>query len=182
MKWGDPVVDFPLTTITLHGNHPGFVNCLTKWAFALFPWSFLQSISLYQNISLWWPMHQKHVSPTVSQCQGGITCGAIDEPRKSSKAIDERVIINFCDKNVVIARFCDKNVVIARFSWQIYLNFYHRMGILPLKKCVNCDKCDKTAYVWGLRYRWDPSLSRNPVPRFPHFMPPWLWASISWSR
>ena len=47
--------------------------------------------------------------------QGGITCGAIDEPRKSSKAIDERVIINFCDKNVVIARFCDKNVVIARF-------------------------------------------------------------------
>ena len=33
---------------------------------------------------------------------------------------------------------------------------------------------DKTAYVWGLRYRWDPSLSRNPVPRFPHFMPPWL--------
>ena len=32
---------------------------------------------------------------------------------------------------------------------------------------------NKTAYVWGLRYRWDPSLSRNPVPRFPHFMPPW---------
>ena len=42
--------------------------------------------------------------------QGGITCGAIDEPRKSSKAIDERIIINFRDKNVVIARFCDKNV------------------------------------------------------------------------
>ena len=47
-------------------------------------------------------------TPTVSQ--GGITCGAIDEPRKSSKAIDERVIINFRDKNVVIARFRDKNV------------------------------------------------------------------------
>ena len=30
--------------------------------------------------------------------QGGITCGAIDEPRKSTKAIDERVIINFRDK------------------------------------------------------------------------------------
>ena len=43
-------------------------------------------------------------------CQGGITCGAIDEPRISSKAIDERVIINFRDKNVVIARFRDKNV------------------------------------------------------------------------
>ena len=47
--------------------------------------------------------------------QGGITCGAIDEPRKSSKAINERVIINFRDKNVVIARFRDKNVIIARF-------------------------------------------------------------------
>ena len=36
---------------------------------------------------------------------------------------------------------------------------------------------DKTAYVWGLRYRWDPSLSMNPVCRFAHFMPPWpiLW-------
>ena len=43
--------------------------------------------------------------------QGGITCGAIDEPRKSSKAIDKRVIIDFRDKNVVIARFCDKNEV-----------------------------------------------------------------------
>ena len=39
---------------------------------------------------------------------GGITCGAIDEPSKSSKAIDERVIINFRDKNVVIARFATK--------------------------------------------------------------------------
>ena len=46
----------------------------------------------------------------VGRKQGGITCGAIDEPRKSSKAIDERVIINFRDKNVVIARFRDKNV------------------------------------------------------------------------
>ena len=52
---------------------------------------------------------------TLTIKQGGITCGAIDEPRKSSKAIDECVIINFRDKNVIIARFCDKNVVIARF-------------------------------------------------------------------
>ena len=44
----------------------------------------------------------------VYQEQGGITCGAIDEPRKTSKAIDERVIINFRDKKVVIARFRDK--------------------------------------------------------------------------
>ena len=49
--------------------------------------------------------------------QGGITCGAIDDPRKSSKAIDERVIINFCDKNVVIARFRNKNV----FFYPIYI-------------------------------------------------------------
>ena len=54
------------------------------------------------------------------------------------------------------------------------MNFYQRMGILPLKKRVNCDKCsfNKTAYVWGLPYRWDPSLSMNPVRRFTHFMPP----------
>ena len=50
------------------------------------------------------------ISLTITPRQGGITCGAIDEPRKSSKAIDERVIINFRDKNGVIARFRDKNV------------------------------------------------------------------------
>ena len=47
--------------------------------------------------------------------QGGITCGTIDEPRKSSKAIDERVIINFRDKNVVIVRF---RVSIAIFFYR----------------------------------------------------------------
>ena len=47
--------------------------------------------------------------PKIWQYQGGITCGAIDEPWKSSKAIDGRVIINFRDKNVVIAHFRDKN-------------------------------------------------------------------------
>ena len=51
------------------------------------------------NFNVHFPVHQ-----------GGITCGPIDEPTKSSKAIDERVIINFRDKNVVIARFRDKNV------------------------------------------------------------------------
>ena len=45
----------------------------------------------------------------LNKKQGGITCGTIDEPRKSSKAIDERVIIDFRDKNVIIARFSDKN-------------------------------------------------------------------------
>ena len=45
---------------------------------------------------------------TGKQC--GITCGAIDEPSRSSKAIDKSVIINFRDKNVVIARFASKMV------------------------------------------------------------------------
>ena len=31
---------------------------------------------------------------------------------------------------------------------------------------------NKTAYVLGLRYRWDPSLSMNPVRSTAHFMPP----------
>ena len=47
---------------------------------------------------------------------------------------------------------------------------------------------DKTAYVWCLRYRWDPSLSRIPDPRIPHFMPPctgqkkftWIYSWRSW--
>ena len=41
--------------------------------------------------------------------QGGITCWAIDEPRKSSIAIDKRVIIDFHNKNALIAGFRDKN-------------------------------------------------------------------------
>ena len=56
------------------------------------------------------------------------------------------------------------------------MNFYQRMGILPLKKRVNRDKCSfttKQRMFGGLRYRWDPSLSLNPVRRFAHFMPPW---------
>ena len=59
--------------------------------------------------------------------QGGITCGAIDEPTKSSKAIDERVIINFRDKNVVIARFRDKNGgFIDSHSDQLIAIFFYR--------------------------------------------------------
>ena len=58
-------------------------------------------------------LHAKYIAslgPKHWPSQGGITCGVIDEPRKSSKPIDERVIINFRDKNVVIAHFRDKNV------------------------------------------------------------------------
>ena len=56
--------------------------------------------------------------------QGGITCGAIDEPRKSSKAIDKRVIIDFRDKNVVIARFRDQNEVFIKFIYFIYFYIF----------------------------------------------------------
>ena len=62
-------------------------------------------------------------------------------------------------------------------QWQIYLNYYQRMEISSPKKRVNRNKCvfrDKPAYVWGHRYRWDPLLSRNLIPRFPHFKPPCL--------
>ena len=55
--------------------------------------------------------------------QGGITCGAIYEPRKSSKAIDERVIINFCDKNVEIVCFRNKNDGFILFIY-ICIHFY----------------------------------------------------------
>ena len=70
-------------------------------------------------------------------------------------------------------------------QWQIYLNYYQRMEISSPKKRVNRDKCvfrDKTAYVWGLRYRWDPLLSRNLIPRFPHFKPPWFRLNLDWSQ
>ena len=60
-------------------------------------------------------MFQRNKNIVFGHNQGGITCGAINESRKSSKAIDECVIINLRDKNVVIARFRTKNVVIARF-------------------------------------------------------------------
>ena len=53
------------------------------------------------------PLKNRFFSPK----QGGITCEAIDEPGKSSKAIDKRVIINFRNKNVIFARFRDKNEV-----------------------------------------------------------------------
>ena len=80
--------------------------------------------------------------------QDGITCEAIDEPRKSSKAIDKRVIINFRDKNVVFARFRDKNVVIAHFCDKNVVIARFRD-----KNVVNARFRDKTAYVWGLCYR-----------------------------
>ena len=64
------------------------------------------------------------------------------------------------------------------------MNFYQRMGILPLKKARKSWQMqfhDKTVYVWGLRYRWDPLLSMKPVRRLAHFMLPWAFViSLGW--
>ena len=43
--------------------------------------------------------------------QGGITCGAIEKASKFLKASDERVLINFRNKNALIATFRHKNGV-----------------------------------------------------------------------
>ena len=56
---------------------------------------------------------------------------------------------------------------------QICLHCQKRMGMLPLKKRVNCDKCSFATKqrMFGvfaideiLRYRWDPSLSMRSLP------------------
>ena len=53
--------------------------------------------------------------------QVGITCGAIEEASRSSKAINERVIIHFRDKNALIAPFCEKMLFLfLRQSIMIY--------------------------------------------------------------
>ena len=95
--------------LTFSTKHFGYNQLFDNETITLYIWihictftfiSYLFSTILTRNswrILRWW--------------QGGITCGAIDEPRKSSKAIDKRVIIDFRDKNVVIARFRDKNEV-----------------------------------------------------------------------
>ena len=76
--------------------------------------------------------------------QGGITCDAIDEPGKSSKAIDKRIIINFRDKNVVIARFRDKTA----YVWGLAIG--------------------KTLRYRGIRF------PGSPVPRFLGSPVPWF--------
>ena len=48
-------------------------------------------------------------------------------------------------------------------------------NITPEKTCKSRQMqfSDKTAYVWGLHYWWDPWLSTSPTRRLAHFMPPW---------
>ena len=73
---------------------------------------------------------------SITFIQGGITCEAIDEPRKSSKAFDKRVIINFRDKNVVTARFRDKNEVFVLFIIYIYINIYSIYLYIHMTRCM----------------------------------------------
>ena len=60
------------------------------------------------------------VNSTNIQC--GITCGATNEPSRSSEAIDKCVIINLRNKNGVIAHLRDKNGV---FLWQNVMKCHH---------------------------------------------------------
>ena len=54
------------------------------------------------------------------EIQGGITCGAINEPRKSSKAIDER----FHDKNGVFMLLCFIDLYIFMYTYYIIYVIY----------------------------------------------------------
>ena len=57
----------------------------------------------------------------------------------SSKAIDEREIINFCDKNVIIMRFRDKNGGFILFIYtyiHIYIHIYHHEYFILVQKTV----------------------------------------------
>ena len=70
---------------------------------------YIESLAVLKWVTLIVGLSARLISSQISPNQGGITCGTIDEPRKSSKGIDERIIIDFRDKNVVIACFRDKN-------------------------------------------------------------------------
>ena len=77
----------------------------------------------------------------INQC--GITCGAIVEPSRSSKAIDKRVIIYFCDKN----------------DFSIFMTKCHDMSWFVWQKCYDmswcimtfCHKNKKTSFLWRKR-------------------------------
>ena len=56
------------------------------------------------------------IKVTLFRGQGGVTCGAIEEASRSSKAIDERVIIHFRGRNAIIAHFRDENYDIDSHS------------------------------------------------------------------
>ena len=56
--------------------------------------------------------------------QGGITCEAIDEPRKSSKAIDKRVIKIFATKMSYLRVFATKMGFLSYLFIYVYIFIY----------------------------------------------------------
>ena len=99
----------------------GTMSQVNTWLPLAFERKQIEAWSLWQNC------------PTL--CQGGITCGAIDKPRKSSKAIEKRIIITFRDKNVVIACFRDKNVVYLIY---LYVYIFHWASVCVLLQWLEC--------------------------------------------
>ena len=99
----------------------GTMSQVNTWLPLAFERKQIEAWSLWQNC------------PT--SCQGGITCGAIDKPRKSSKAIEKRIIITFRDKNVVIACFRDKNVVYLIY---LYVYIFHWASVCVLLQWLEC--------------------------------------------
>ena len=99
----------------------GTMSQVNTWLPLAFERKQIEAWSLWQNC------------PTL--CQGGITCGAIDKPRKSSKAIEKHIIITFRDKNVVIACFRDKNVVYLIY---LYVYIFHWASVCVLLQWLEC--------------------------------------------
>ena len=74
----------------------------------------------------------------LGQC--GLICGAIEESTRSLKAIDERVLINFRDKNAVFTHFRDKNAVFTNCCDKnaVFTNFCDKNAEFTCDKNLFC--------------------------------------------
>ena len=115
-------------------------------------------------------LNSSHFVPLLD----GITCEAIEEASRSSKAIDERQTCCNC----TFLRQKWHNCAFLRqkcINMANILEFLSKDGNITPEKARKSRQMqfrDKTAYVWGLSYRWDPSLSMSPVRWLVHFMHP----------
>ena len=64
-------------------------------------------------LGLDWQLKRRDQQPW-HQCR--IICGAIEESRRSLEAIDERIFINFCNKNAIFTNFCEKKPYLQVFG------------------------------------------------------------------
>ena len=79
------------------------------------------------------PCHDLNFVSIITK-QGGITWGVIEEASRSSKAIDERIVINFRTKNTVFALFCDNNSAfdfVHKVSWYVMIYYDMSWFIMP---------------------------------------------------